>query len=77
MFKYYHKIHHSHLDEAYNDPDLACPMEIKLFGGTVIGKIIWITFNYIIQSGRIFGRTAEPILLEFLFNIVACFGVNG
>lgn len=52
-FKFFHGLHHSHLNEAYGDPDLPGPMENKIFGSSAIGKATWLAFFFIIQSFRV------------------------
>lgn len=52
-FKYFHGLHHSHLNEAYGDPDLPGPMENKIFGSSPLGKATWLAFFFIVQSLRV------------------------
>ncbi len=51
-FKYFHGLHHAHLNEAYGDPDLPGPMENGLFGGSAAGKALWLLFFFLVQSLR-------------------------
>lgn len=51
-FKYYHGQHHSHLNEAYGDPDLPGPLENWLFGHSAIGKAGWLFAFPFIQIVR-------------------------
>jgi sphingolipid delta-4 desaturase len=51
-FRYYHMMHHSHLNETYMDPDLPGVTEAKLFGNSVVGKIIWLMLFPAFQALR-------------------------
>jgi sphingolipid delta-4 desaturase len=51
-FRYYHMMHHSHLNETYMDPDLPGPWEANVFGTSTIGKIIWLAFFPAFQGLR-------------------------
>jgi len=71
-FRYYHRIHHSHLNETYGDPDVPLPIEDKLFGHTVIGKATWLSFFSVFQTIRALSSPApiEPaIIFNWIFNV--------
>jgi sphingolipid delta-4 desaturase len=51
-FRYYHRIHHSHLNETYADPDVPGPLECKIFGRSAIGKMLWILLFPLLQVVR-------------------------
>ena len=51
-FKYFHGLHHSHLNEAYGDPDLPGPIEHAVFGGSSLGKMLWLLVFFLWQSLR-------------------------
>lgn len=52
-FRHYHRLHHSHLNEAWGDPDIPGVMENKIFGTSAIGKATWLLFFALIQSVRV------------------------
>jgi len=51
-FRHYHRIHHSHLNEAYADPDVPGETELKIFCTNPLMKIIWLFLFPIIQIYR-------------------------
>jgi len=52
-FRYYHRKHHSNLNETYGDPDVPSLWEADLFGTTSVGKAIWLLFFPVIQTVRV------------------------
>jgi len=75
-FKFYHKLHHIHLNETYADPDMPSPWEAKVFGNTIIGKMIWISLFSVMQLTRAFRGPMMPISLELVLNYVLNVSVN-
>lgn len=51
-FKYFHQQHHSHLNEAYGDPDIPSPLENWVFGTTPVGKATWLLLFALVQPLR-------------------------
>jgi len=51
-FAYYHRLHHTHLNETYADPDVPSPWEHEMFGNSALGKIGYLAFFPILQSIR-------------------------
>ena len=49
-FRYYHLHHHRYQGQLALDADLAGPLEAKIFGRTVIGKIVWLLFFFLIEG---------------------------
>jgi sphingolipid delta-4 desaturase len=49
-FRYYHLHHHRYQGQMGFDGDLAGPIEAKIFGNTVIGKITWLFFFSLIEG---------------------------
>jgi len=88
-FKYFHGLHHSHLNEAYGDPDVPGPLENKLFGTSALGKATWLAFFFLIQPFRTirfkpkFGALTRWLVInwvvQMLFNVAVlyAFGLKG
>lgn len=68
-FRYHHKMHHSHLNETYSDPDVPSPIEDRLFGHTIIGKAMWLSTFAVVQSVRTI-RAPQPFEWATVFNFV-------
>jgi len=51
-FAYYHRQHHAHLNETYEDPDIPSPWEQDMFGNSTMGKMGYLLFFPILQSVR-------------------------
>eukprot|EP00123_Amoebidium_parasiticum_P013181 comp21814_c0_seq1/m.31075 comp21814_c0_seq1/g.31075 ORF comp21814_c0_seq1/g.31075 comp21814_c0_seq1/m.31075 type:complete len:364 (-) comp21814_c0_seq1:643-1734(-) len=51
-FKYYHKQHHTNLNETYQDPDIPGPTEQRLFGNSTLGKMGYLLFFPLLQVVR-------------------------
>jgi len=51
-FKFFHRKHHAQMGEVYADPDLASPWENRLFGHSMLGKMVWLLFFAVFQSVR-------------------------
>jgi len=70
-FRYHHRMHHSHLNETYGDPDVPSPIEDRLFGHSMIGKAIWLSTFAVVQSVRTI-RAPQPFewatVCNFIFN---------
>jgi len=75
-FKFYHKLHHINLNETYSDPDMASPWEAKVFGNTMIGKILWLSLFSVLNILRAARGPMMPICIELIFNYVLTFGFN-
>jgi sphingolipid delta-4 desaturase len=75
-FRYYHMMHHSHLNETYMDPDLPGVLEAKLLGNSSIGKITWLLLFPVFQGLRIsrFSRRVfdKWMLLNYIVQGVFC-----
>ncbi|KAL6053423.1 Sphingolipid delta(4)-desaturase DES1-like [Balamuthia mandrillaris] len=61
-FRHFHRLHHGHLNETYNDPDLPSLLEDRLFGRSALGKASWLLFFPLIQSIRMSRYTAASFL---------------
>jgi sphingolipid delta-4 desaturase len=69
-FRYHHKMHHSHLNETYGDPDVPSPIEDTVFGHSMLGKAIWLSTFPLIQSVRTI-RAPQPFEWATVFNFIA------
>jgi len=72
-FTYYHRQHHIHLNETYEDPDIPGPLEQKIFGTTSIGKICYLACFPLVQVFRTvrYGPMYcdKWVVLNYLINI--------
>jgi sphingolipid delta-4 desaturase len=68
-FRYFHKQHHSYLNETYKDPDVPSPIEDKLFGHSMLGKATWLSLFSVFQSLRLL-RARQPFEWAAVFNIL-------
>jgi sphingolipid delta-4 desaturase len=75
-FKFYHKLHHIHLNETYSDPDMASPWEAKIFGNSPLGKALWMSLFPIFQLTRASRGPMMPFSIEMLFNYILNISVN-
>lgn len=41
-FRHYHRVHHSHLNEAFADPDVPGEQEMKFFSRNPFTKMLWL-----------------------------------
>jgi len=68
-FRYHHKVHHSHLNETYTDPDVPSPIEDRIFGHSIVGKAAWLSTFSVIQSLRTL-RAVQPFEWATVFNFI-------
>jgi len=52
VFRKYHLIHHRHMGELDNDPDIASEREARLVGNSWWRKALWLFFFSLSQAGR-------------------------
>jgi sphingolipid delta-4 desaturase len=60
-FRYYHLLHHTHLNETYMDPDLPGILESKILGFSTPGKVLWLLLFPLFQGLRVSRFTQETI----------------
>jgi len=70
-FRYYHLMHHAHLNETYADPDLPGPLECKIFGHSVIGKMAWLALFPALQTIRTLRFSKGAFSIWLIWNWVA------
>lgn len=68
-FRYFHRQHHAFLNETYKDPDVPSPIEDKIFGHSMIGKITWLSLFSVFQTLRIL-RSPQPFEWATFANFV-------
>jgi len=68
-FRYHHKMHHSHLNETYGDPDVPSLIEDRIFGHTILGKAFWLSTFAVVQGLRTL-RAPQPFEWATVFNII-------
>jgi sphingolipid delta-4 desaturase len=68
-FRYHHKMHHSHLNETYGDPDVPSPIEDTIFGHSLLGKAMWLSTFAVVQSVRTI-RAPQPFEWATVFNFL-------
>jgi sphingolipid delta-4 desaturase len=68
-FRYHHKMHHSHLNETYGDPDVPSPIEDRIFGHSLLGKAMWLSTFAVVQSVRTI-RAPQPFEWATVFNFI-------
>lgn len=49
-FRFYHLHHHRYQGQMDFDADIPGPIEAKIFGNTVMGKIAWLFFFFLIEG---------------------------
>lgn len=77
-FRYYHILHHSYLNTAFDDPDLPLPWEDRVFGHSALGKFLWMATFPVWQGLRTLSnkRSRNPLDFWSIVNYVLCIGVN-
>lgn len=75
-FKYYHKQHHTHLNELYDDPDIPGPSEQAFFGNSCLGKMGFLLFFPFIQAMRTFRYGKMYYDHWVLLNYIVVIGCN-
>jgi len=73
-FRMYHRQHHSHLNEAYADPDLPGPIE-QILGNSILGKLLWVTLFPLFMSVRVV-RYQQEFDWWILINWITQMSVN-
>jgi len=69
-FRYFHRQHHAYLNETYKDPDVPSPIEDKIFGHSMLGKVTWLSLFSIFQTLRLL-RAPQPFEWATFSNFVA------
>jgi len=70
-FRYYHLQHHAHLNETYADPDLPGPLECKIFGHSVVTKMLWLALFPLLQTLRTLRYSGGAFSIWLVFNWIA------
>jgi len=73
-FRYYHRLHHSHLNETYADPDIPGPKESEFFGRTAFGKMCWLFLFPLMQISRTLRFTNNIFNVWMALNWISALG---